>query len=304
VGVRELVPAAQEWRLHAPSRFTLACLGVCALILVVAALDLAHTESRLPDVSTADCGPEHSSCVNAQLSERVARDRAAEPLQDQFNSRAWIYTFATLATVAVATAFSLRANPRREWPRIFTNLGVIGVWLAIAVVITLLATDGEPVTIPAAQALTLPVVLVVAAVTGTLLGRSEGWAEQGQGNGVRDRVIHLGRIAIHVGTAGQAKRSRMEKLARWTIYAALGLSALTLLLALILTTVGQPDCGGGEGPAGWTDAIDSVVAVSAIGGIAAGVAGLVMRRWIVALISLIVCPISLLVVLASTCAFY
>ena len=279
-------------------------MGVCALILLIAALDLAHTESRLPDVSTADCGPEHSSCVNAQLSERVARDRAAEPLQDQFNSRAWIYTFATLATAAVATAFSLRTNPRAAWPRIFTNLGVIGVWLAIAVVIALLATDGDPVTIPAAQALTLPVILVIVAATGTLLGRSEGWAGQNQGNGVRDRVIHLGKIAIHVGTAGQVKRSRMEKLARWSAYWAVGLSALTLLLALILTTVGQPDCGGGEGPAGWTDAIDSVVAVTAIGGIAAGVAGLVMRRWVVALVSLIVCPISLLVVLASTCAFY
>jgi hypothetical protein len=96
----------------------------------------------------------------------------------------------------------------------------------------------------------------------------------------------------------------MEKLARWITNAALTLSGLTLLLALILSTVGQPDCGGSEGPAGWTDLIDSVVAVTAIGGIAAGVAGLVLRRWVVALISLVVCPISLLVVLASTCAFY
>ena len=304
MAVREVVPASQEWRLHAPSRFTLACLGVCALILVIAAVDLAHTVSRLPDVSTADCGPEHSSCVNAQLSERVARDRAAEPLQDQFNSRAWIYTFAILATTAVAVAFSLRSNPRREWPRIFTNLGVIGVWLAIAVVIALLATDGDPVTVPASPALTLPVILVIVAAAGTLLGRSEGWAEQSQGDGVRDRVIHLGKIAIHIGTVGQVKRSRMEKLGRLITYAALGLSGLTLLLALILTTAGQPDCRGGEGPAGWTDAIDSVVAVTAIGGIAAGVAGLLMRRWVVALISLVVCPISLLVVLASTCAFY
>src|SRR5262249_30869492 len=162
-------------------------------------------------------------------------------------------------------------------------------WVAIAVVITLLATDGEPVTIPAAQALTIPVALVIAAVTGSLLGRSEGWAGQGQGNGVRDRVIHFGRIAIHVGTVGQGKRSRSEKLARWITWAALGLSGVTLLLALILTTVGQPDCGGGGGTAGWTDAIDSFVAVTATVGIAAGVAGLVLRRWIVALTSLIVC---------------
>jgi hypothetical protein len=93
--------------------------------------DLAHTESRLPDFPSRSCQPNEASCFNAQLSEGLARDRAADPLQRQYDSRAWVYAFAILAIVAIAAAWSLRSRPRTEWLRIFTNLGVLGVWLGI-----------------------------------------------------------------------------------------------------------------------------------------------------------------------------
>jgi hypothetical protein len=299
--VRELVPTSQGFGLRAPSYSTLACLALCGLVMIVAALDLSHTESRLPGVSSPGCRPQDSSCFNAKLSEQLARDRAADPLQRQYDSRAWLYSFAILAVAAVGTAWTLRANPRRDWPRVFTNLGVIGVWLGLAVVVALVATDGDALTIPPGPALMLPVVLVVTAVTGTLLGRSEGWAEVNQADGVRERVVHLGKIAIHIGTVGQARRSRMEELARWLSNTAVALTALTCLLALIFKLVqpGGPNCN----PPTWTDPIDSVAAVSAIGAMAAGVGALLLRRWVVALISLAVCPLALLLVLASTCAF-
>jgi hypothetical protein len=289
-----------QW--HSPSRPILACLAVCVFILIVAAADLVHTEGRLPDFPSRDCQPDQASCFNAQLSEDQARERAAEPLQREYDSRAWLYAFAALATVAVATAWSLRTNPRTEWLRIFTNVGVIGVWLGIGVIVVLVSTDGNVVSPPAAPLLMLPVVLLVAAAAGTLIGRSEGWAVQRQGDEVGERVLRIGKLAIHLGTAGQAKRSRMEELARWLATAALALTTATCVLALIFI-LAQPGCDSGGGPPRWTDPIDSVAAVAAIGGMTAGIGALILRRWIAALISLIGCPVALLLVLVSTCTF-
>jgi hypothetical protein len=296
-------PASQKSRWRAPSHPILACLALCGLILILAGVDLVHTESRLPDFPSRACQPDEASCFNAQLSESVARERAAEPLQNQFDSRAWLYAFALLAIGAVATAYSLRSNPRTEWLRIFSNLGVTGVWLGIGVTVLLVATDGNAVTPPPAPLLMLPVVLLVAAVTGTLIGRSEGWALGSQADEVRERVVHLGKLAIHVGTAGQAKRSRMDELARWLSTVALALTALTCVLAFAFV-LGQPGCGTSGSPPSWTDPIDSVAAVAAIGGMAASIGALILRWWIAALISLIACPVALLFVLGSTCAFY
>jgi hypothetical protein len=299
--MREGAPRSNGSRFHAPSRATLACLGLCALVFVIAGVDLAHTESRLPDASVPGCKPDGSSCFNARLSEQLARDRAADPLQRQYDSRSWLYAFAILAIAAVGTAYGLRANPRREWPRVFTNLGVIGVWLGIAAVVALVATDGDSLTVPPGPALLLPIVLLTAATAGTLVGRSEGWGEASQAEGVRERVVHFGKLAIRIRTVGQAKRSRTEELARWLSTAALGLTALTCLFALgfVIAQPGGQSCS----PPTWTDPIDSVAAVSAIGAMAAGVGALLLRRWVVALISLSTCPVALLLVLISTCFF-
>jgi hypothetical protein len=285
------------------SRPFVACIGVCALIVAVAGADLAHTESRLPDVSPRACEPGASSCFNAQLSEQLARQRAAVPLQDQYDSRAWLYVFAILATVVVAVGYRLRTSPRTEWLRVFSDLGVAGVWVGIVAVVLLLVTHGSSVKPPPPQTLMLPVALLVAAAAGTLVSRSEGWAVRSQADEVRDRAIQIGKFAIHVGTAGQARQSRLDELARWLSNAALALTALTCLLAFVFV-VGQPGCDTNASPPDWTDPIDSVAAVTAIGGMAAGVGTLLLRRWIAALISLVLCPVALLFVLASTCAFY
>jgi hypothetical protein len=289
-------------RWHTPSKPIAVCLAVCALILLIAAVDLAHTGSRLPEFPSRDCQPDQASCFNAQLSEGLARERAAEPLQREYDSRAWVYAFAILAIAAVATAWSMRTSPRADWLRIFTNLGVIGVWLGIGVIVVLVTTDGNPVAPSAAPMLMLPVVFLVAAAAGTLIGRSEGWAVQSQTEEVRERVVQIGKHAIHVGTAGQATRSRMEELARWFANAALALTAVTCVLALVFV-LAQPACSGSGGPPRWTDPIDAVTAVAAIAGVTAGIGALILRRWIAALISLIGCPVALLLVLVSTCAF-
>jgi hypothetical protein len=301
--VRDLLPGSRDVRARLPSRFTLVCVGFGLIILIAATIDLLHTESRLPDVSTPPCERESPSCRNAQLSEQLARLRAADPLQDQYDSRAWLYAPALLAIAVIATANALRTRPRTAWLQVFTNLGVIGVWLGIAAVLLLIATDGSPLAPPPGPTLLLPVALIVAAVAGTLIGRSEGWAEKGQVDSVRGKVAQVGRLAVHVGTAGHAKRSRMEELARWLTLAALALTALSCLLAVV-SLFGEPDCGAGSGTPGWADPLDALAAVTAIGGMAAGIGALVLRRWIAALITLVVCPLALLIVLYATCAFY
>jgi hypothetical protein len=277
------------------SRPTLACIGLCALILAVAVIDYAHVQSEVPDIER---------CLRSEDTCFLTRLQKAEHLEAQYNSRAWVYTFGMLACAGVATAYALRSRPRREWLRIYTNLGVIGVWVVIALIVVLLLTSDAAVSIRAGPALTIPVVLLVIAAAGTLLGRSAGWAEESPAEGVRATAAGLGKLAVHVGTGGAAKRSRIESLGRWFAYAALGLTALAGVLTLIFAQA-QPACGGAESsPPQWADPIDSVAAVAGVVAIAAGIGALVLRKWIAALISLVVNPIAFLFLLASTCAFY
>jgi hypothetical protein len=302
--VRELAPASNGSRWRAPSRQTLACLAVCVLIGAIATIDYAHIESRLPDFERVDCVPTDADCFTTNLQQEIARQREAEPLQNQYSSRAWFYAGAILATVAVAVAYSLKSRARGEWLQVFTNVGVAGVWAGIAVIVLLVVASEASIRIRAAPALTIPVVLLAGAAIGTLIGRSEGWAEENPVDRVRERVISLGRLAIHVGTAGAARRSRLEQLGSWTSFAAIALTVVTALLAVAFV-LPQPECPyADESPPGWTNPIDSAAAVTGVLAIAAGITALVLRRWIAALISLVANPIALLAILASTCAFY
>ena len=276
--------------------------ALCAAILLFAAGDLFHTDTRLPDAG-GSCAETDTACRDAQLNEQLARDRAAEPLQDQYDTRTWVYAFGVLAIATLTVGYRLRTTSRREWPRIFTNLGVGGVWLGIAAVVLLLATDGSSVAPPPAPLLMVPVMLVIAAAAGTLMGRSEAWAEQGQANGVRERFIQAGKLAIDIGTAGQVRRSRTEELAGWLSLVTLSLTAITCLFALVFVFA-QPGCDTSASPPDWTNPVDSIAAVTAIVAMAAAVGSLVLRRWVAALVGLVISPVAVLFVLASTCAFY
>jgi hypothetical protein len=300
--VRARLQTFEGARRRGPSPQSLVGLGLCALVLAFAAGDLIHTGSRLPEASVS-CRESEATCRDAELSEQLARDRAADPLQDQYDTRAWLYAFAILAIAGLTVAYRLRTTRRREWMRIFTNLGVAGVWLGIGAVVLLLATDGSSLAPPPGPTLIIPVVLLVAAAAGTLMGLSEAWADQGQGSGVREIFMQAGKAAIDIGTAGQLRRSRMAELAGWLSVLTLALTALTCLFALVFV-LAQPGCDASASPPNWTNPIDSVAAVTAIGAIAAAVGSLALRRWVVALVGLVICPVSLLFVLASTCAFY
>jgi hypothetical protein len=291
--VREFAPSPNEWRLRLPSRQTLLCLAVCLGVLVIAGIDLAHTDSRAPDLSSPSCQARPAGCFDEILR-----------LQDQYESRFWLYSSVILASAAIAVAYALRVRPRTRWARVFSDLGITGVWAGIGAVVALLVTSDMAIEVPAAPVLTIPIVLLVAAAIGTLVGRSEGWAEESAADGVRERAISIGKVAVHVGTAGVARRSRIEQFAGWLSRATLALTAATVVLAIVFT-LPQPDCGSGGGsPPGWTSPIDSIAAVTGTAAIAAAIAALILRRWIAALFSLVVNPIALLVIVAATCAFY
>src|SRR4029077_14778115 len=84
------------------SRPMLACLGLCTVILIAATLDLVQQESRLPTAPSLHCESRDASCFNQEAKATVARNRAAEPLERQYRSRAWLYCFAILAAIGVA----------------------------------------------------------------------------------------------------------------------------------------------------------------------------------------------------------
>jgi hypothetical protein len=154
--------------------------------------------------------------------------------------------------------------------------------------------------------------MLAAAAVGTVVGRSQGWAETDPLSEARHGVTTLGKRAL----GGIGSRSpdvlgqpvsgpRREAAARWFTIAALSLTGATVVLALIFMGP-QPACGGSEtsGAPAWTDTLGAAAGVTAIGGIAAGIAALLLRRWVVAMISLFTNPVAVGLMVASTCAFY
>jgi hypothetical protein len=257
----------------APSRPTLACLGLCAAIVVAAGVDLAHTESQLPAAPSGDCEARQASCFNAELERRLERESAAEPLQDDYDTRCWLYAVAIVAIAAAATAISLRSHPRSKWTRIFSNLGLIGVWVGIGAVALLVATDDSSISPRAGPLLAIPIALLGGAAAGTLIAREEGWPEESG-----------------------------SRLGTWFSAASLALTGLTVLLTVAFVA-SKGDCGGGSSQQIWTDPIDLAATLAAVLGMVAAMAALVQRRWIVPLIALVANPVALLLIVASTCAF-
>jgi hypothetical protein len=282
------------------SRPTLACVGLSLAILVFATADLIHTGDRVPaaGAATRQCSPSDKRCVRVAQAAQTARVREAEHLESQYKTRSWLYAFGIAALIAVAAAYSLRARDRKEWPRVFTNLGVIGVWAAIAGTVVVLLTDDDEISVAAGPAYTVAILLIAAAVTGTVIGRSEGWASESQIDGVRKHASRLGQVALHVGTGGASSQSKLDKLARWFSIAAYGLSALTAALALVFS-LAQPGCGG-DAP-GWAAPFGSAASVSAVAAVAAGVGALVLRRWVPALVAVVINPVAFLAMIISTC---
>jgi hypothetical protein len=285
------------------SRFTLACVAVCALVLGITALDYAHVDSRVPPVPPADCG-NSASCNEARNAQLLVRLQLSTSLEEQFESRAWLYAFVISAAIAVATAVAMRTRRRPGWQRIFTNLGVAGVWSGIAATVLLLINDGGSVALPPAPLYAPSVLMIAAAAVGTVIGRREGWGDTDPVAEARAGASAVGKSVGKWALGPLLEGSRRDAAGRFFSDWAFAFTGATVFLGLVFIPP-QPACGGGGGePPGWSDAVQAIAGITSIGAIAAGLAALLLRRWLPALVSLVASPVALLLMVASTCAFY
>jgi hypothetical protein len=282
------------------SRPTLACAALCAAVVAIGVVDYLHTDSRVPEIPPADCGT-NEACNDARNAELMDRLREAMRLEQQYEARAWLYAAVIVAALAVATALALRARRRLRWQRVFTNLGIAGVWSLIVASVILLETDDQVVGLPAAPLYSPAVTLIAAAVVGTVVGRAQGWATTDAVAEARAAATSIGKGALGPLVAD----SRREAIGRFFSIWAFGLTAATVVLAFVFIEP-QPACGGGgnESPPTWTDTIGAIAGITIIGALAAGIGALVLRRWLPALVATVANPFALLFMAASTCAFY
>ena len=237
-------------------------LTAATLVLVLAGLagavvDYRMTVSRVPPPPACDSATEACQLAYARRSDRT------NELESDFHDRSWFYALAVLAGALGLTVASLLRRPAAgEQQRVFANLGVGGVVLALAVVGVYLL--GDTVTIqPAADAAFVPsfVMLVVAAIGGAKARQATGRPLEVDGR--------LSRLAWRISLAGP------------------GLTAVTFAI-FWLSERQIPDCDGDPDRIFW-----AAVATS-IGASFFALLGLVVRRWVLALVCFVVNPALLL----------
>jgi hypothetical protein len=265
----------------APRAAAVACAILVAALLDVAVSDFTRTQNRVPPLPPV-CASTSGPCIderNAQVNDRLRR---ALRLQADYRRRAWIYAGLGAAAVALTVLVSLLAGPGPAARRsLFTNLGAAGVALGILVTALLWLSGTRTVDPPAAPAYFLPLSMIAVA-------------------GVGGSVVRLGGAAPV--TAPTPRRALVGRLA----LGGLALTAATILLAWLVAAQ-QPSCGGSfdePGAPGWTDAVEWLALVTALGAVLLGLVALTARRWFVALVCVVVNPAPLLLMVASTCAFY
>jgi hypothetical protein len=271
--------------LRLPGLVVLACAGVVVACFLAAVVDFTRTENRVPPVPPL-CEPSTSACEEARNAKFLPRLEAARRLETEYRRRAWLYSLVAVAAIGVATVSTLR---RRESAagrrRVFTNLGTVGVALGVAAVMVTLRTEGGLVQVPGGPAFLPALAAISAAAAGGLVTRLQSPEP----------------APLRADEAGPV----WYRLARILALGGLALTAATVFLASAYANA-QPGCGGGENvsaPA-WTDAVATVALFTTGGAVVLGVLALLLRRWVVALVSLFVSPTSLLFMAASSCAFY
>jgi hypothetical protein len=259
-----------------PSAVTAAAAAVAVVAVAGAIADFRRTEDRVPPIPPL-CAPESTTCDDARNAQLGVRLDRIHQIEREYDGRAWLYAAIVVGAVAVATVVALRhGRPRR----VFANLGAIGVGAAIAVTLVLYLGAFRPRTLELpAGPLYAPAgaLLLAAAIGGGLTRWDPGAAE------ALPRVSR-GRLARGVAVVG------------W------GLTGLTILLAWLFGAV-QPGCGSEEQPPSWDDAVAAATLATVLAGVVVAVVALVLRRWVTALVWVLVGPAALFYLAASSCAF-
>jgi hypothetical protein len=250
--------------------------GVAIAAIAAATADYAITTARVPSA------PQHDASTDLFL-ERIARIR---DLQDGFDLRSWGYALVLAAVAGDAVRMRARTSPPDERRRLFANVGVAGVLLVIAVSAGRFAHGivSTSIEIPAGPAYLVPVALFVVAAVGGI----HALVASGEPMGAAMAVD---------------RRTQWRRVLRHGALVALALTAVTVTLAVIYSGQQGP-CGGApvEGP-DWADALARIAVGTALAAVALAIAGLVVRRWFVAMVCLVVNPGALVYMLLSSCAF-
>lgn len=214
--------------------------GAFAIVLVAGFVDHALSASGLPDLDPPTV--------------RIADDPAFEErtdIREGFGRRVQVYAWALVAIVTALLAVSWRQAPPEGRRDLFADVGVLGVVLGAASLVTAaleptLLTDGN-----GEGALAIPPVSMLAIA------------------GVGALVTRLGRGAAPLSVPAEAK-----------IAVGLALAAVGLVFVGSLgRECGEPAPGGS----------DTALSLAFLAGLAAGVFGLislVRRRWLAALVAL------------------
>jgi hypothetical protein len=237
--------------------------AVVVAVLAVASFDHARTEAKVPPRPAASA-------------DYAARYERIRQLDRDFDRRAWIYGGAAAVAMVLATAFALaRAPTLAGQRRVFGQAGVFGVVFGLTAVVLLSSVRGfiDPPTLAVfAPCLAL---LGIAALGGT--------------------STRLQRTPPEEEAAPQRRRP-LRRIA----YAALGCTALTVLLALLYASAQRGTCDTPVPAAAWSTPSAWAAVISAIIAFVLGVSGLAARRWFVALICVVVNPGALFYMVIST----
>lgn len=248
-----------------PTRALVVAGLVAATILLAATVDHQLTRDSLPEVGTFTL--EHPASSDPAVAER-------ERLRDGFITRAWLYSVGLIITVGLLLTAGLRAAPRERWHELFTDLGVAAVLaLGLASAVSL----SGPVLLDEASKAPIwlpPILMVVAAASGSALTRHGAGGEYPQqvragtrpaGPGPRRPPQWLGTGASRVGAI------------------ALALVALTSVLLLIGS---GHDVRCGKPTPTWQGIVLLAAVSTGLAAGAVGIAALLARRWVVAMLSI------------------
>ncbi len=134
--------------------------GVVLVVLVVARIDLTHTENKIPPIP-APYATDSNECNNARNAKFGPRLDEIRRLDHDFDRRAWIYGgLATLALGLAAVGALVQSSTLPEQRRVFAETGVAGVLVGLAGVVVLWLSSRE--ISPPAGAVFIPCVTLLA----------------------------------------------------------------------------------------------------------------------------------------------
>lgn len=247
-------------------------------VAIVGIADFSITSGKVPEVPAPCEVPGDAVCEEQRNEEFDARlDRASE-LEDGFDQRAWFYGGAALAAVLIGLVVALRRTERSARREVFTDLGVASV-VGLGAGLILAAGGSSLIETPAKPVLYPPVVLLAVAAIGTL-ATPRPQAKQPESADDRD------------GDTADSEPSGP------IVYAGLALTAAAVIAALVSFSGRDDPCV--EDIPGWVGTLATLALILA--GLAAicGLASLIARRWMAALVMLAAGPAFALLALAGT----